>query len=86
LKAQLAADLSSPSGHAMARERDEQLERALGNLPDHYRRVILLRHRDNLSFAEIGDVMQLSENAARKLWWRAIERLQQDVEQMDERP
>jgi len=85
LKEQLAGDLTSPSGQAMARERDVQLEQALEELPEHYRQVILMRHRDNLSFVQIAALTEMSDNAARKLWWRAVKRLEQVVERSDER-
>jgi RNA polymerase sigma-70 factor (ECF subfamily) len=79
----LAADTPSPSGHAMEREQDEALERALARLPEDHRRVIELRYREERSFEEIGVLMQRSADAARKLWARAVERLQQELEGPD---
>jgi RNA polymerase sigma-70 factor, ECF subfamily len=76
----LAADTPTPSGLAMQRERDEALERALERLPEDYRRVITLRYREERSFEEIGQLMQRSADAARKLWARAVERLQDELE------
>src|SRR5262245_32188049 len=70
----LAADTPSPSGRAVAREQDEGLERALAQLPEDYRQVILLRYQEERSFEEIGEMMGRSPNAARKLWLRAVQR------------
>lgn len=67
----------SPSGAALSREEWARLETALAGLPEEYRRVILLRHRDDRTFAQIGVALEKSEEAARKLWVRAVERLQQ---------
>src|SRR5262249_15770857 len=67
---ELAADLSSPSGQAMANEQAQALQRALDLLPEDYQRVIRLRYQEERSFAEIGQLMQRSAEAARKLWWR----------------
>jgi RNA polymerase sigma-70 factor (ECF subfamily) len=52
-------------------------------LPDDYRRVIELRYLEEQSFEEIGARMQRSADAARKLWARAVERLQQELESPD---
>lgn len=70
----------SPSGQALARERAELLDRSLERLPAEYRQVILYRNRDRLSFAEIGRAMDRSADAARKLWSRAVERLQDELD------
>jgi RNA polymerase sigma-70 factor (ECF subfamily) len=72
----LAADISSPSGQAVAQEQAEALAKALECLPPDYRRVLDLRHNEQLSFEEIGRQMQRTANAARMLWLRAVERLQ----------
>jgi RNA polymerase sigma-70 factor (ECF subfamily) len=76
----LAADTPTPSGLAMQREQDDALERALARLPEDYRRVIALRYREERSFEEIGQLLQRSADAARKLWARAVERLQDELD------
>ena len=76
----LAANVLSPSGQAMEHEQDQALQAALGRLPDDYRRVITLRYQEQLPFEEIGQLMQRSPDAARKLWARAVERLQEELE------
>ena len=76
----LAADTPSPSGQAMAREQAQALEQALARLPDEYRQVIAGRYQEQLSFEEIGRRLHRSAEAARKLWWRAIERLQENLD------
>jgi RNA polymerase sigma-70 factor (ECF subfamily) len=74
-----AAD-PSPSGMAIERERAEAVHRLLEKLPEDYRRVLLLRHQEDATFEEIGRRMQRSADAARKLWARAVERVEREWE------
>jgi RNA polymerase sigma-70 factor (ECF subfamily) len=77
------ADTPSPSGHAMARERDDSLRAAMDRLPEDYREILRLRYDDGLGFDDIAARMGRTPEAARKLWARAVARLQQE---MDETP
>ena len=70
----------SPSAEAVKHEHAERLEQAMARLPEDYRRVILLRYQDEQTFEEIGRLMNRSPNAARKLWLRAVERLQEEMD------
>jgi RNA polymerase sigma-70 factor, ECF subfamily len=76
----LTGDPATPSGCVMEFERMRALETAIAALPDDYRRVIEYRYRQEHSFEEIGQLMNRSANAARKLWLRAVERLQRELE------
>jgi RNA polymerase sigma-70 factor (ECF subfamily) len=69
----------SPGSEAQAAEEAAQLNSALARLPDDYRRVIELRHWECLPFAEIGDRMGRTPEAARKLWSRAVTQLKSEV-------
>jgi RNA polymerase sigma-70 factor, ECF subfamily len=75
-----AADTTSPSVTAMAAEQSAALERALNQLPDDYREVLLLRYQGDLTFEEIGRRLKRSANASRKLWLRALRKLEQELE------
>jgi RNA polymerase sigma-70 factor (ECF subfamily) len=68
-------DEETPRANVRTRERDEALERALAQLPDNYRRALLLRSTEELTFAQIGERLGCSAEAARKLWSRAAEEL-----------
>jgi RNA polymerase sigma-70 factor (ECF subfamily) len=72
----------TPSKQMATNERALALERALVRLPEEYRRVILLRHDEGQSFEDIGKALGRSANAARKLWVRAIERLEDELESL----
>jgi RNA polymerase sigma-70 factor (ECF subfamily) len=71
---------STPSSHVAAQEQAEAVHKAVERLPPEYRQVILLRYQEELPFEEIGRRMDRSSNAAEKLWMRAIQRLQQELE------
>jgi RNA polymerase sigma-70 factor (ECF subfamily) len=75
----LASVLPSPSGAAMAHERAEAVRRAIDRLPPDQRQVVLLRYQDERTFEEIGPLMGRTANAVRKLWLRAIERLEEEL-------
>jgi len=76
-KEALAAETPSPSSNVRRREEEERVEAALAGLSEEHRRVIHLRHREHLSFKDVGKAMGRTEDAAQKLWARAIERLQE---------
>jgi RNA polymerase sigma-70 factor, ECF subfamily len=72
-------DDSTPSWKAMANEQASAIDKALGSLPDAYRRVIILRYREERGWDEIARIMGSSANAARKLWLRAVEYMRQKI-------
>jgi RNA polymerase sigma-70 factor, ECF subfamily len=71
----LPAEGQSPSSHASADEDARALAEAIAGLPDDYRQVIALRYWERLTFIEIGQRMGRSNDAAEKLWLRAIAQL-----------
>jgi RNA polymerase sigma-70 factor (ECF subfamily) len=81
---EIADEGSTPSAHAVRQERDEALQRALAQLPEHERSVIAWRTYERCSFEEIGRRLKRSAEAARKLWARAVERLQKILGPGDE--
>lgn len=74
----------SPSALAMGNESNSQLAMALERLPVGYRQVIELRSFERLPFAEVGLRMGRSEDAAGKLWCRAIDKLREQMVNLDE--
>jgi RNA polymerase sigma-70 factor, ECF subfamily len=70
----------TPSSNAMRREQAAAVDAAIERLPAHEREVILLRHREGLPFDEIGRRLDRSGEAARKVWARAILRIQRMLE------
>jgi len=68
----LMASYSTPSQHASRREQAVLLAEALGKLSEAHREVIVLRHLEALSFAEVAVRMNRTENSVYKLWVRAL--------------
>ncbi len=75
----LVSEETSPSGCAMENENLERLLAAIDELPSHYAEIIRLRNIEYLSFIEIGELIDVSQDAARKLWKRALQRLTADL-------
>lgn len=58
---------------------------AVRRLPDRQREVVALRHRSDLSFREIGDLLGCSEDAAKMLYHRALKVLRAELTTQGER-
>jgi RNA polymerase sigma-70 factor (ECF subfamily) len=71
------------SGELVAVEEWNQLEMSLARLSDEQRRVIEMRHFEELSFVEIARLMNKSDAAVRMLWVRALRNLQQATQARD---
>lgn len=69
----------SPSQHASTREQVLLLQEALLGLDEEKRLALRLRHQEQLSFIEIGRRLGKSEEAARKIWARAVEELRRVI-------
>jgi RNA polymerase sigma-70 factor (ECF subfamily) len=72
----LLARQPTPSQEAEARELAERVARAVGQLGDADREILLLRHAENLPFEEIAFLLELTPAATRKRFGRALIRLQ----------
>ena len=75
LHALLVAPGSTPSQRAGRREDAVRLAAALDRLSADHRQVLVLRHMEGLSFAEVGGRMGRTTDAATKLWGRAVRAL-----------
>ena len=76
---QLVADFTPPAAHLERLDQATLLERRLERAPAPYRRVLMLRTVEGLPFADVGEVLGVSAEAARKLWVRAIAALQREI-------
>ena len=73
----LVAKQSSPSHQAARRDQAVLLADALEGLPEDYRQVLILRHLEELSFAEVATRMGRTVDSVKNLWARALARLRQ---------
>jgi RNA polymerase sigma-70 factor (ECF subfamily) len=79
-RAELRDPHPTPCTYSIGRERIAALRAALLRLPADEQAVIGLRQFESLSFEEVGRRLDRSPEAARKLWYRAIARLQHMLE------
>lgn len=68
-----------PEGSAIRREEAAVLKDSMARLPDDYRRVLELRYWSGMSFVAMAPELGRSPDAVRKLWYRALERLQGEL-------
>ena len=58
----------------------ERVRKALTALPKKYRDVTILRVYADMSFAQIGDALQISENSARVIYFRAKKMMMEAIQ------
>jgi RNA polymerase sigma-70 factor (ECF subfamily) len=73
----------SPSDLSQRQEEEDLLRQALARLEDEEREVILLRQQPGISLEEVAcRLRRPSAEAARKFWARAVEKLEQVIEDL----
>lgn len=70
----------TPSQAAMADEELDHLMSLLDHLTDSQRQTVVLRLRDKMNFVEIGKVIGKSPDSVRKIYGRALNRIDKIVE------
>ena len=80
---QLAAGDLSPSQVLLQKERQLQVADAVAKLPEDYQEVVILRNLQQLAFDEVAERMGRSRPAVQMLWMRAIQKLQEILNQED---
>ena len=81
LAQQLVAGGSTPSEHVARKERARCVREALGQLPEVDREILLMRDFEQLSYAQIGQMMEIEPAAARSRHARALLRLGRTLHQ-----
>lgn len=76
----LADGIATPSKQMMAGEQEKSLYAAMDRLPGDYAQVLRLRYVEGLPFEDVASRLNRSANAVRKLWARAIEKLQEEMD------
>lgn len=72
----LQSTFTPPPRRLQLNERDRAIMAAMKLLPGRYREVVVWHHDDGQTFEVIGTRLGISADAARKLWNRALIRLQ----------
>ena len=79
LEAIVAASSLGPASAALHNEQVLDLTAALESLPDDQRNVLIWRHFEDLSHAEMAARLDRSEAAVRMLWVRALKSLKEKM-------
>ncbi|MBT2757586.1 sigma-70 family RNA polymerase sigma factor [Mesobacillus foraminis] len=74
-------DSNNPEVIFLKKERNRQLEKLIGCLPEEERMIILLRYANELSYSEIGELMNLPLAAVRNKLHRAKKKLRETIQQ-----
>jgi RNA polymerase sigma-70 factor (ECF subfamily) len=82
----LAAEQTSPSGKAIRNEQMLQLADALANLPETMREVVVLKHCQGWTMAQIAERIGKSVPAAASLLRRGLEQLRRRLHSGDTSP
>ena len=61
-------------------ETNERVRRVLGTLPQSQYEVVILKHWEDLTFAEIAEALGLSQNTVASRYRYAMEKLQRSLE------
>lgn len=75
LAGHLVGHLTSPSQAAIKQERQNRIQEVLDQMEDLDKEVLALRHFEELSNAEIAQVLNITPSAASKRYLRALEKL-----------
>ena len=81
----LAGNVSSPSVHVLREERSRELARALLDLPETEREVVILRHFEECSLPAIAEQLSVTKYEVAKSLRTALRRLRQALEGLDSR-
>jgi len=81
-----SAGSRTPDRSAIRREEAARLADVLERIPARYRTLLRMRYWDGLTFAQIGARIERSEDATRKLWFRAVSCLNRELEGLRQFP
>jgi RNA polymerase sigma-70 factor (ECF subfamily) len=72
---EFVADTAGPDLQVVREERAEHVRRALLQVPEPYRVVVILRHYEGLKFREIGEVLGIPEGTVKSRMVEALNQL-----------
>jgi RNA polymerase sigma-70 factor, ECF subfamily len=84
LAARLVTSSTSPTQRALRQEQRERAQKALGQLSERDREILVLRNLEQLTVASTAEVLGISEGAVKVRHLRALERLREFLAEKDE--
>jgi RNA polymerase sigma-70 factor (ECF subfamily) len=76
---ELPSEKPGPDDAAVTDEHAEMVRRAVAQLPEHYRSVVVLRHYEDLKFREIAVVLEVPEGTVKSRMAEALSLLNQSL-------
>jgi RNA polymerase sigma factor for flagellar operon FliA len=83
LESQIAGALDDPGSKVLERERVERLTKALAELPETDRHVVVLYFHEQLYLKEIGNILGVTESRISQILTRALERLRLKLKEQE---
>ena len=83
---QLVTSSAGPYTRALREEMLDRLRMTLGELPDEYREVLVLRHLEKLSTREAANVLGIAEGATKMRHMRAMKSLKERLDKGERYP
>ena len=80
---QVEGDLPVPDEVVLTQERQDVINSALAELPDHHRAVIVMRDIEGFSYEEIAEVLEVRLGTVKSRLYRARTALHDRLEQME---
>jgi RNA polymerase sigma-70 factor (ECF subfamily) len=79
----VSAPQANPEAMALTHELSQQIQILLDHLPEEYRVVVILRYWNDLSYAEIAEMLSTTESAIKSRLFRARQSLAKMIETDD---
>jgi RNA polymerase sigma-70 factor (ECF subfamily) len=76
---ELPSEGPTPDDSTVAGEQADLVRKAVADLPEHYRTVVVLRHYEDLKFREIADVLDVPEGTVKSRMSEALSILNQSL-------
>ena len=76
---ELPSNGPAPDHSTAAEEQADLVRKAVAQLPEHYRTVVILRHYEDLKFREIADVLEVPEGTVKSRMAEALSILNQTL-------
>lgn len=70
----------NPEEGFQKKDTSEKLQKTIKNIPEKYRDVVILRVYAEMSFAQIGQSLKISENSAKVIFFRAKKMIMEEFE------
>ena len=80
----LADSITSPSKKIMRKERAVIVQQIIDELSPQYRDIILMRHFEQLDYNDCAAILNISIDAVKMRYYRALKRLKELIEQYSE--